>query len=278
MSFASETVSRPARETGTFRYAQTNVQLYDQLFEADHSTAQLETLARAHDLAVSLLYSLFRPEGEPFVTHLIGTASILVRYRAPFPVVLAGLLHAAYDFGEFGGLRRGITPARRRRVRAIVGDEAETVIYRYTRFAWNSQVMESLPRLLPGMSENDRNIVLMRLANELEEGMGVSLLYCHPETRRQRVDNLALCIPVAEAMGLPDLAAELKESHRRNASDGPRERPQLGRSHVYGLAPLSRLGLAISYCVRSLMLALAPGPLREKLRSFFRAGQSVKPD
>lgn len=252
-------------------YAQTNVQLFEQMLAAGFSTEDVELTSKAHELAVRLLHGLFRPEGEHFVTHLVGTASILVRYEARLPIVLAGLLHAVYDFGEFGGLRRGFTPRRRKLVRDVVGDETEGIVHRYTCYPWTMPVVESLPGRITELSQEERELVLMRLANELEEGADVSLLYCPPEARQHRAHHLGLSIPVAEAMGLTAMAAELRAGQERAlASNGEASRPELGRRFVYEQEPFSRLQLAVSFAMRSGVKALTPQGLRKQLRSWIR--------
>ena len=98
-------------------------------------------------------------------------------------MVIGGLLHAAYSYGEFGSLRSGVTPRKRRRVCAVIGEEAEAIVYRYTRFQWNARIIGSLKTQLSDLSADERTVVFIRLANELEEGADASLLYCVEETR-----------------------------------------------------------------------------------------------
>ena len=237
-------------ESFVFTYAQTNVQLYEQLFGLGYTCAQLGLVAAAYDLTLSLFSALFRPEGKPFVNHLIGTASILAQHGAPFSMVIAGLLHASYSYGEFGSLRLGVTPGKRHRVRAVIGEEAEAIVHSYTKFSWNARVIGSLPKQLSSLSRDERNIIFIRLANELEEGVDVSLLYCAAETRMLKASYLGLCVDVAKAMGMQNLAAELEECHHCNAVEHVSGRPELGRRRVYSIPPLKRLKIAVCYAIR----------------------------
>jgi len=195
--------------------AQTILQLSEQLLDAGCAPSRLKAIFDAHDLAQTLFPALLRPEGKPFVNHLVGTASILTRYGAPFPVVAAGLLHAAYTFGEFATPETGITPARRRRVRAVVGEEAEDLVHRYARFPWNAATIGSLPQKIPCMSRPERDVVLMRLANELEEATDVSSLSGSSARRLLKLNYLGLSAAIARAMAMEDLAAELEANYRR---------------------------------------------------------------
>jgi hypothetical protein len=240
-------------ENVAFTYAQTNVQLYEQLFGQGYARAQLNEVAAAYDLALSLFSALLRPEGKPFVNHLVGTASILAQHGAPFPVVVGGLLHAAYTYGEFGLLRSGVTPRKRHRVRAVIGEEAEAIVYRYTRFQWNARVIGSLKRQLPDLSQDEQTVIFMRLANELEEGADVSLLYCAEETRLLKANYLGLCVDVAMAMDMQQLAAELESCHHGNSIKRISDRPEIGRRSVYSMPTLTRLKLAACHALRKVI-------------------------
>jgi (p)ppGpp synthase/HD superfamily hydrolase len=77
-----------------FPYAQTNIQLYRQLDAEGYAAADVETVARAHEVALRLFPGIYRGSGKPFIAHLVGTASVLVSLRARNPVVITGLLHA----------------------------------------------------------------------------------------------------------------------------------------------------------------------------------------
>ena len=236
-------------ENVAFTYAQTNVQLYEQLFGLGYAPAQLNAVAAAYGLALSLFSALLRPEGKPFVNHLVGTASILAQHGAPFPVVVAGLLHAAYAYGEFGSLRCGVTPGKRHRVRAVIGEEAEAIVYRYTRFQWNARIIDALNKQLPDLSRDQKTVIFMRLANELEEGADAGLLYCAEETRLLKANYLGMCVGVATAMDMQQLAFELESCHQRNSVKQVTGRPELGRRSVYSLPRLTRLKLAVRHAL-----------------------------
>jgi len=58
----------------------------------------IRAIEAACDFATLAFDSLYRPDGRPFLNHLVGTASALVGYHASIDLVLAGLLHSAYAF------------------------------------------------------------------------------------------------------------------------------------------------------------------------------------
>ena len=192
-------------------YAQTNIQLYNQLSELGYSAADLERIHRGYALAMQLFTGSFRGSGRPFLAHLVGTASVLASLRAPIAVVTAGLLHSAYSHGEFGNYWRGMAGAKRRRVRAAVGEEAEDLVVRYTKLSWTAETIGSLADTASSMDGDDRRVLLVRLANEVDDHQDLGLLYVAEAERRREFIRTALhrCVEMAEQLGYPALAIEL---------------------------------------------------------------------
>ena len=75
---------------------QTRSDLLDLAQERGYRARDLALLADAYHLAHVLTAGGYRPCGRPFVNHLVGTASVLVRYDFSVETVVAGLMHAAY--------------------------------------------------------------------------------------------------------------------------------------------------------------------------------------
>ena len=69
-------------------YARTNIQLFNQLRQEGYSNTDLRSVRDAYELAMVLFTGRFQPSGRPFVTHVVGTASILASLRLPAPVTL----------------------------------------------------------------------------------------------------------------------------------------------------------------------------------------------
>ncbi len=181
------------------RYAQTNVQLYEQL--ADRELADLVAVRDAYQLAMELFTSRFRACGRPFVCHLVGTASILARHGATIDVTVAGLVHAAYEQGDFGVRGAGLASHNRARVREAIGPHAEALVARYQQTPGTT--WESVPpqELAP--------ILQMRMANELDEHIDRRIQYAGiaQEAARARGAKLAAA---GRACGFASLADELE--------------------------------------------------------------------
>jgi hypothetical protein len=163
--------------------AQTNLRLYEELRRAGRDPHAIVATRRAYDLALHLFTGQYRASGKPFVAHLVGTASLLARLGTSDAVVHAGILHAAYAQGVFpgwSGWRRAITEGKRAAVRAAVGPEAEARVFRYTEMPWSAAEADRLardPPALAGLDPLDRDVLLMRLANELEDLVDLGAAY-----------------------------------------------------------------------------------------------------
>lgn len=75
---------------------QTRSDLMDLAIERGYQPQELTLLANAYHLAHVLMNGGYRPCGRPFINHLVGTASALIRYDFSVETVTAGLLHSAY--------------------------------------------------------------------------------------------------------------------------------------------------------------------------------------
>jgi (p)ppGpp synthase/HD superfamily hydrolase len=194
------------------QYAQTNIQLLNQLRQLDYPDAALVGVHRAYGLVIQLFSGRFRASGKTFIAHLVGTASILAHLRVSADLVTAGLLHAAYSHGDFGKSGDRLSPVKRQQVKQAVGS-AEPLIARYTLLTWGTEVINTLPDRLDQLSSIDRDVVLMRLANELEERLDLGLRYCG-DTKYQSYASrdCQRLVECAQKLGYPTLAIELEQA------------------------------------------------------------------
>ena len=193
------------------RFPQTNLQLYAQLVDLGYSDADLATVARSYELSMALFPGTYRASGKPFLAHLVGTAGIIATLRARAPVVATGLLHAAYTHGEFGNGWLGVSNAKRARVRAAVGPEIEDLVARYTALRWAPATIPAIRARLDAMTGLERDVLLVRLANELEDHLDLGILYPGDVPRRLRFmrEDLPAAVEMAERLGYPELAESL---------------------------------------------------------------------
>lgn len=196
-----------------YRFAQTNIQLFNQMYDLGYDEQDIAVVKKSYELATTLFTGRFRGSGKTFIAHLVGTASILASVRSAPPIVPAGLLHAAYDAGDFGDGKQGLSSTKRDYVRAAVGPEVEDYIARYAELKWNQQLAQSVYENLDTLSHRERDVILIRLANELEDHLDLGILFCGIKKRTQASylnsgENI-LC-DIAQKLGLPELAGVLK--------------------------------------------------------------------
>jgi (p)ppGpp synthase/HD superfamily hydrolase len=201
-------------------YAQTNVQLFNQLQSEGYSGEDRELVRQKYEFAMSLFTGLFLPSGKTFIDHLVGTASILASLHVPVEVVAAGLLHAAYLHGDFGFAKTGISDKKRAELRREVGDEIEEYIARYDRLLMTPHDILLLQDTFDQLGPIDRYVVLMRLANELEHHLDFGGLYFAHGEKKQRGHQRFMesrgpqLVALAERLGFYSLAADLARTLR----------------------------------------------------------------
>jgi (p)ppGpp synthase/HD superfamily hydrolase len=236
-------------------YAQTNIQLYNQLGELGYASRDIAKVHRGYALAMKLFTGIFRGSGRPFLSHLVGTASVLAVVRAPIEVVTAGLLHSAYSHGEFGNYWRGPDAAKRGRVAEAVGEEVEALVLGYTLLPWTAETIGALADTAASSEAEERQVLLLRLANEVDDHQDLGLLYVAEAERRREFIRTALhqCVEMAERLGYPALALELARVLREtltaavpSALSGPHDESFLlaPASHTWRPAVVSRWTLA----------------------------------
>jgi (p)ppGpp synthase/HD superfamily hydrolase len=204
-----------------YSYAQTNIQLFRQLRSQGYPPDEIAAVCCSYELALQLCTSLYRPSGKTFIAHLVGTASILGSLRVPINLVAAGLLHSAYTHGDFGGGPGVVTLGNREEVKSIAGAETEEYVARYADLGWNLENIQVVHAKLYELDRVDRDVVLIRLANELEDLLDRGLVYCSLAEHRTRHRQIAgqLIVDTAKKLGFPGLRAELETLLDQSAFD-----------------------------------------------------------
>lgn len=185
---------------------QTAPALFALLRSQGRGLALLERVHAAHQFAMKLHSGQYRASAKPFVCHLVGTAATLALVPvASETTIVAGLLHAAYANGEWGDGLRFSSARKRRRLRARVGPEVEERVHRYTTFEWR---LESVGSIAPSrLNAVDRDVVTIRLANEVDDYLDLGVLYkANGVGRRTRaLEALPHWLRLADELGLAPL-------------------------------------------------------------------------
>ena len=198
--------------------AQTHLQLFQQMRSNDYSADDLAKTATAYQAATKLFANRFRPCGRPFVSHLVGVGAILAWLRAPVSMVIAAMLHAAYQEGDFAYSLEGMTPRKRKRLRAVIGAEAEELVAGYTVGSRSLTGIIASHARFHQMSPVERDILLLQLANELDDYR--DLASNHAANAAERIAVIQQCGPhqveMAEWLGRPELARALRETYAQS--------------------------------------------------------------
>ncbi len=202
------------------RFSQTNLQLYQQMRELDYRREDLLLVHQSYCFSCQLLTGQFRATYKPAVAHLVGTASILAWLGCSVNVVVAGLLHAVYESGDFGDSQPpGASANRRVSVQSVVGLNVEDLITQYQNYAWNLRTIQSAALRIADLEQWESDIITIRLANELEDLLDAGLAYCGEIRRTQAIyshTNFNQIVALADLIGLPNLARELEASMNTN--------------------------------------------------------------
>lgn len=223
-------------------YAQTNLQLFNQLYHSGYSKSELKLIYNTYQLVMELFTGGFRSSGKTFIAHLVGTASILASLGASGKVVAAGLLHAAYTNGDFGDGKKGIDKAKQEKIKLALGEEVEEYIARYTALQWNEKSISAIGDRFDTLDSIERDVLLIRLTNELEEYLDLGILYCGKLKYQRYVNHSAhLMVEMAEKLGYPTLAKQLETTFQEAtlAEISSELRNQSGQNVSFVIAPNS---------------------------------------
>lgn len=238
--------------------AQTNLQLYMQMESVGYPADAVASVAAAYRGALPWFSAQYRGNGKPFITHLVGTASLLVSRQAPLSQVLAGLVHAAYQSGDLGvdpGHRQ--TPARREALRRLVGTEAEELVASYDATDWKGLLAGGALRTRQVTGEVSRGTTYLFLANTLEDFLDGGMCGL-AGTRKTTVFDVRAqeeVIALANDVDWPDLAAAMQREFERFNAVSQAASPQTGTGYSSLLLPPSArrrlLPAVLSFIVRA---------------------------
>jgi hypothetical protein len=187
--------------------AATVPQLLNQALAAGLDDASLRRLGSAAELALRIFDGCYMDD-EPLATHHVRVASIALAERWPLHVVLASLLHAAHSLHTMNTRRRPPRPARRAFLRREIGREAEELVWRYLRFSYHPEDVRRYIRGAAASADTDRELLQIRVANELAHYTDGAIRYGPSEKRP--AENAKLSVELARGLGLSDLAHDLE--------------------------------------------------------------------
>ncbi|HRG16243.1 MAG TPA: glycosyltransferase [Pseudomonadota bacterium] len=188
--------------------AQTRSDLLDLARTHGYANGDLQSLSDACARAQLVMNAGYRPCGRPFLNHLIGTASVLVRYGFRIDVVVAGLLHAAYT--HCPPFQAGPAAAVAQIERLLGGRDSavERLVHDYT-LRESAQPDRQLTDI-GGMSTHDAEVLMIVVANEIDMHLSGEMRY---SGRRDALSSrtLDLAEAIATRLGCSGLTRTLRQ-------------------------------------------------------------------
>jgi (p)ppGpp synthase/HD superfamily hydrolase len=211
-------------------YAQTHLQLYQQLQDGLYGEEDLLLVDRAYQIAMRLFAGHYRPNNKPFLVHLVGVASILASVRQPAVVVAAGLLHSAYSLG-LGRKGNEVDRKYRNQIAAPLGQEVEQLVYEYANRRWAVCDFRDGEDAVQSLTPVGRLLYLIKLADLHEEFLDAGHWYeprkkllWGEDTNQSWLQDVAKRI---ESLGYESWAQEFRsavDSNRGNLPDAIRSK------------------------------------------------------
>jgi hypothetical protein len=199
--------------------AQTNLQLYRQARAAGYDNDAILILRKDYETACFLYAGGMRRSGKPLLCHVTGAASALIAENQDILLVRGLLNHAAYVLGRFPTGARGMRNDHRTWLRSRVGAEVEQLICDYAAYEFSPDTVERLANgALESLSGRDRDLLVMRLCNEVDDAADfAAALQRDPRWRdASYIENLkALCAVLDLAVcnaAFDAIAAEMNDA------------------------------------------------------------------
>lgn len=197
-------------------YAQTYLQLHHQIQCLGYSKEDIQYLRRVYEFGMQIFSGYVQGYGKSFLSHGVGTASVLASLKAPTPVVAAGLIHNIYEGTNFGDRKTGVVPEHQKVVIGVVGTEAEAYVATFNTLCWSPDVYASIRDQLTRYHHNQKMAVLIHLADHVEHNLDHGTLYFFDEESAWRRKNYVVLADMAIILGYPTLGNEIRRVHQEH--------------------------------------------------------------
>lgn len=229
-------------------YSQTNLQLYNQLIEKNYASKDLKLIKKAYELSTRLFAGRFQRSGKDFISHNVGTASILCAHDFPPEMVTAGLLHNVYGNGNFGFSDNGLK-RKRKFMFEHLGVDIEKYLFGFYKINyihkknWRRVYLNN-PQVVKSIEEIDKKVLLILLADILEHNLysGYNVLddgKSLKTTIKFIKENSQSIIKLAQLLGYPNLADELEKNFKKIINDKIHPLFEKNTNHINVIVPKS---------------------------------------
>ena len=170
-----------------------------------NATADLDVVRKAYVFSAKVHQGQVRLSGEPYLTHLLEVADILVRLKMDVPTIITGLLHDTLED----------TLATVDELRENFGEEVANLVDGVTKIGKISfqtseeRQAENFRKMLLAMARDIR-VILVKLADRLHN---MRTLNFQPEARQRRIaqETLDIYAPLANRLGISWVKGEMED-------------------------------------------------------------------
>jgi GTP pyrophosphokinase len=167
--------------------------------------ADLDALRKAYVFSAKVHQGQVRLSGEPYLTHPMEVAAVLVELKMDIPSIVTGLLHDTIED----------TLTTPEELRALFGEEVADLVDGVTKIGKitfrtsEERQAENFRKMLLAMARDIR-VILVKLADRLHN---MRTLEFQQESRRRRIaqETLDIYAPLANRLGISWLKSELED-------------------------------------------------------------------
>jgi len=179
--------------------------LLQELLQSSNNKYSSENLKKAFLFAQKAHKDQFRKSGEPYITHPVEVAKILINLGMEETVVIAGLLHDVLE-------DTNVTPLELEKefgkdVLSLV--DAITKLERLSFYPTEAYKAQNLRKMFIAMAKDIR-VIIIKLADRLHN---MQTLQYHEEEKRKRIakETLEIYAPLAHRLGVWDIKWRLED-------------------------------------------------------------------
>ena len=194
----------------SFEQILTTIKAYD-------PNADLDVVRRAYDFAARAHAGQTRRSGDPYVTHPLSVAEIIVQLRLDTSSVCAGLLHDCVED----------TSATVEQLTGLFGKEIAFLVDGVTKLGklpWSTkeeQQAENFRKMLMAMARDIR-VILVKLCDRLDNMRSLNHL---PPEKQERIaaETMQIYAPIANRLGISWIKVELEDLAFKYSNPGEYE-------------------------------------------------------
>lgn len=169
-----------------------------------YSPKERERIHAAYILAEECHQGQYRASGDPYISHPVGVAEIIIKLGLDTNTVAAALLHDVLED----------TALTREKLEAMVGKDVAFLVEALTkldkiRYSGFERTVESTRKMFLAVAENIR-VVLIKLADRLHNMRTIGAL---PKEKQKRIatETLEIYAPLSYRLGIGEIKGELED-------------------------------------------------------------------